>query len=323
MQTSPTLSFTSLPSDILDIIFDKATTLGPKMTLQRSPLDAMDISHICRRFRTLVLQSPKLWTSLSTNLTDDTIAMCLERSKDVSLDVEIDFGILKAASGFRMSPILSNVIFRRTDTFAKMSHRWCGLSIVVPNSSYMPYHEIGRTHELLARLRPPNLRRLSVRSSNFSKASELAEMLPTLQDILSQLQSTCLQELRSAGFLFRHVPSTITKLSITLLHIHTPNHIADLLLSSSLLEEFTLDISSWGSISSTASIKEYTVVRLRTLHLLSVDPMVYSGFPSIICLLKTIRFPNLKTLSVALGPCQTWRPESWPGYKDLHADEIL
>ncbi len=26
---------------------------------------------------------------------------------------------------------------------------------------------------------------------------------------------------------------------------------------------------------------------------------------------------------VALGPRQTWMPESWPGYKDLNADEIL
>ncbi len=219
MQASSTSSFTSLPSDILDIIFDKATTLGPKMTLQRSPLDAMDLSHTCRRFQTLVLQSPKLWVSLSTNLTDDTIAMCLERSKDVPLDVEIDFGILMAASGFILSPSLSNSIFRRANTFAKVSHRWCDFSFVIPNSSYMLYHELGRAHELLAKLQTPNLRRLSVRNSKFAMGSE---MFSTLQDMLSQLQSSRLHELRSAGFLFRHVPRTITKLTITLLNIIRP-----------------------------------------------------------------------------------------------------
>ncbi len=39
--------------------------------------------------------------------------------------------------------------------------------------------------------------------------------------MLSQLQSICLQELRSAEVVFRHIPSTITKLSFTLIDIQS------------------------------------------------------------------------------------------------------
>ncbi len=167
MQTfSTALTLTSVPDDVLDMIFDETTTMKsesePKAVsaLQKAPMQTITISQTCRRFRTLVLQSPNLWTLLSTALADGIIAMCLERSKDMQLDVEIDLQWARTVHyGRHLGPL-----FQKIATFVKVSPRWCNLSIIVPCESDI--QELMRPHKWLAKTRAPNLRRVAVTSSD-------------------------------------------------------------------------------------------------------------------------------------------------------------
>ncbi len=183
MQTfSTALTLTSVPDDVLDIVFDETTTMnpGPKAVsaLQKAPMQTINISQTCRRFRTLVLQSPNLWTSLSTALADGIIAMCLERSKDLQLDVEIDLQWARTVRyhgyGRPLGPFFQKIV-----TFVKMSPRWCNLSIIVPCESDI--QELMRPHKWLAKTRAPNLRRVAVTSSNLTVENDLARTALTLQ----------------------------------------------------------------------------------------------------------------------------------------------
>ncbi|KAI5988476.1 hypothetical protein F5J12DRAFT_690771, partial [Pisolithus orientalis] len=54
-----------LPSDVLDIIFDERRRVLLRWTGFRSPLPIeVQLSHVCRRWRQVALNTPSLWNTL-------------------------------------------------------------------------------------------------------------------------------------------------------------------------------------------------------------------------------------------------------------------
>lgn len=79
----------SLPDDILRLIFAEVTdALG-----RRSWTTPFRLSSVCRRFRSVVVSSPSMWSFVSTDaLKREAIDLCLRRSCNVGLSLEIQGG---------------------------------------------------------------------------------------------------------------------------------------------------------------------------------------------------------------------------------------
>ncbi|KLO15856.1 hypothetical protein SCHPADRAFT_239280 [Schizopora paradoxa] len=87
----------SLPSELLELIFDHALKILP---VQDRSFQALAYSHVCRSYRQVALNSSRLWTSLSMRGTQGQVVkklefleVCVERSKSSPLDVVL--GIYK------------------------------------------------------------------------------------------------------------------------------------------------------------------------------------------------------------------------------------
>ncbi len=134
-----------------------------------------------------------------------------------------------------------------------------------------------------------------------------------------------MREFRSVGFPFQSIPKTITKLSVALLISHQIKQIANLLLSSPSLEEFTLELADGGTIERPDTDDQSSVIiHLKTFHLVSIHPIGWAGLNPVIYFLKMIRLPDLKTLTVSLEPYMTRRGRVYFSLStSLYADEII
>ncbi len=62
--------------------------------------DAQSLSHVCRRFRSLVLDTPRIWNIISEHMMDTSqVRACIERSKQMPMDILLEhFGLYQRGS---------------------------------------------------------------------------------------------------------------------------------------------------------------------------------------------------------------------------------
>ncbi|KLO18979.1 hypothetical protein SCHPADRAFT_97325 [Schizopora paradoxa] len=147
----------SLPDEILSHILafashhestsDDLSTFGK----EKQFFSTVSLSHVCRRFRRVVLSTPQFWTSVSDSMQPSLVEVCLARSGAMPLDIFLDsFGNIQVYSEFHGGEF-SNVLVRS-------SPRWKNLTIrAAPFDAemHLPPLEI---------MNAPQLRILSIRS---------------------------------------------------------------------------------------------------------------------------------------------------------------
>lgn len=78
----------NLSDDILSLIFESVYTLYAKDEENNYP--HLNLSLVCRRFRDIVLNNPRLWNFISRNLEMNTVSLFLEKSKAAAgLELEL------------------------------------------------------------------------------------------------------------------------------------------------------------------------------------------------------------------------------------------
>ncbi|KAH8111832.1 hypothetical protein DFH11DRAFT_1546137 [Phellopilus nigrolimitatus] len=81
----------SLPDDVLALIFENSLLDGKEyVRLYLKPPPEHSISHVCRRFRSISLGLPKLWSRVTSDMSKKWVETRLWRSKIAKLAVEID-----------------------------------------------------------------------------------------------------------------------------------------------------------------------------------------------------------------------------------------
>ncbi|KLO18985.1 hypothetical protein SCHPADRAFT_924825 [Schizopora paradoxa] len=89
----------SLPNELLANILSLAIssheavnrreTSGDIVSFRKSLLSSINLSHVCIRFRRVVLLSPQLWNKISDDMTPDMIKLCLLRRAGMHLDISL------------------------------------------------------------------------------------------------------------------------------------------------------------------------------------------------------------------------------------------
>ncbi len=87
----------TLPDDVLTHIFHKALfskveeAWPPTRAEQYHPKDAICLSHVCQRFYALITEDSRFWDwPCSRRESRELMRVCIERSKEYGLRVEID-----------------------------------------------------------------------------------------------------------------------------------------------------------------------------------------------------------------------------------------
>ncbi|TDL19274.1 hypothetical protein BD410DRAFT_792307 [Rickenella mellea] len=111
-----------LPDDVLATIFE----IGHSMRLSDDLIfSCTHVSHVCRRFRQISLQTPTLWTRIHQTYGEGQIREFISRSGQLDLDVKLHGSI----GGSKFEPFLMGM--KRT------SHRWT--SICIPDEKTKTY----------------------------------------------------------------------------------------------------------------------------------------------------------------------------------------
>lgn len=93
--------FASLPNEILSVVLAFASQNSSDESgghrnrgkgrnsskYEKQFLSAVSLSHVCRRFRLVLLSTPEFWNSFSDNMKPGAIQACLQRSGGMSLDI--------------------------------------------------------------------------------------------------------------------------------------------------------------------------------------------------------------------------------------------
>ncbi len=88
--------------DLEEEDFDEHTSIGSLILC--NPIDAMRLSHVCKRFYILIKNNPSFWDWTYDGITSSQVhSTCLERSKGRGLNVEIDFGYQSRLKDFSAS----------------------------------------------------------------------------------------------------------------------------------------------------------------------------------------------------------------------------
>lgn len=134
---SSRVGVSSLPDEILSEILILATrprckALPNEMDIY-TEMDALqkaeDLSHVCRRFRSLVLGAQCIWNIISESMNKPLLKICAERSKQVSMDVLIE------SFGLHQTGVECFSTFFRTCLLS--SARWGSLTIGSANYPHM------------------------------------------------------------------------------------------------------------------------------------------------------------------------------------------
>ncbi|KAL5532440.1 hypothetical protein ACEPAF_6010 [Sanghuangporus sanghuang] len=124
---------------------------------------ALVLSHVCSRFRSILLRAPVLWSRLSSPMSASQLDAHMERAKDSSLSAVMDIGgpaqKVKEFSGF----------------IAKHASRWKAIKFVGPDSRTIP-------SDFIQKLRLPNLEHFDSRVK-FRKETLEAWTMPKLKSI--------------------------------------------------------------------------------------------------------------------------------------------
>ncbi|KLO15448.1 hypothetical protein SCHPADRAFT_995829, partial [Schizopora paradoxa] len=91
MSNSMTIDITSLPPELLEIIFEHV--LQDTIAEERA-LTALTLTHICSRFRQITIACPQLWTCLCRRHGRPGFSLinaCIERSRNFPLDIVLYF----------------------------------------------------------------------------------------------------------------------------------------------------------------------------------------------------------------------------------------
>lgn len=83
-------SLSSLPNDILAMIFEAA--YDSETSFEEKRRVAIDLSHICRRFRDLALRMQRLWVHLSSGMGMDCLSIFLQRNGSMGLHLDFSRG---------------------------------------------------------------------------------------------------------------------------------------------------------------------------------------------------------------------------------------
>lgn len=88
--SAPRDGISTLPDAILEMIFEAIHDNMFPGTRRRKEI--MRLSHVCRRFRQIVLGLPRLWSDIDSCMHPEAVAMQLTRSKNIALSVDIELG---------------------------------------------------------------------------------------------------------------------------------------------------------------------------------------------------------------------------------------
>lgn len=91
----------ALPTELLSKIFENLAWMDPENQLSESEVDWVNVMLVCQRWRSVALQTPKLWTRISFD-GGEPLGSFLERSRGSSLHV---FGHLKRQDETQISRI--------------------------------------------------------------------------------------------------------------------------------------------------------------------------------------------------------------------------
>ncbi|KAH8110701.1 hypothetical protein DFH11DRAFT_761185 [Phellopilus nigrolimitatus] len=110
----------SLPDDVLALIFENSLLDGKEyVRLYLKPPPEPSISHVCRRFRSISLGLPKLWSRVTSDMSKKWVETRLWRSKIAKLAVEID-------------GLQGDAIARFASQVVRHAHRWQSFSLLPP-----------------------------------------------------------------------------------------------------------------------------------------------------------------------------------------------
>ena len=125
------LPINRLPTETLSHIFDLVCTQDQDHG-QVYPRHAMKLAQVCAQWRSNMISTPLLWSTIhvSQNTQPEFITLCLERSKDVPLEIilEIRGGLV----GFTSLPVYPRSIIPFyslppvTDDFEQYNDALCG-----------------------------------------------------------------------------------------------------------------------------------------------------------------------------------------------------
>ncbi|KLO10489.1 hypothetical protein SCHPADRAFT_999544 [Schizopora paradoxa] len=277
------IGFSSLPDEILSEILVLATrplqagTPSPEFNIHvpaemQGLHEARSLSHVCRRFRALMLNTPRIWNIISENMVDTSrIRTYIERSKKVGMD------ILLENYGLRQRGRNSFALFIK---FCLLSSRhWRSFTIgrfaynfeerFRPNRCWETIRDnLQIIGQLTGRLYLPNLKRLIVYFNHVESEEHWeTKFHPYWQWVMPRLV-----ELRITGC---HPPPADVSFVGSLRHFKIRFNAEDgraydmvqlvqFLSSCEVLEKIELDFASWLSVTpcalqGVASVQDVTV----------------------------------------------------------------
>lgn len=278
-----------LPEELLSVVF----VIGVCDAQDEDPLLVSSLMLVCRRWRDVVVDTPRLWATICVS-PHDSLAKArrrLSRSKSVPLDVAINFG----PRIDNTSPVTENIV-RAMDLFRPALWRTRSFRLSVPNRP--------QAHAALVRCKEdaPFLETLSIciyhsmQDDHYTTPS-----LPLFNGYTPRLQSCSftsfnfgwdrrllsgLQVLHLSGYWNKHAPSVDT--------------IIDVLRGCPNLQELTLrNMSDTDPDTITSQDQEFHVTKSVKLPRLTKASFHYCGNIRTRLLLGQITFPALESLDLS------------------------
>ncbi|KLO13165.1 hypothetical protein SCHPADRAFT_928745 [Schizopora paradoxa] len=325
--------FSSLPDDLVAEILVFATRplkIIPNVHIDivaemQALAEARTLSHVCRRFRSLVLNRSQIWGVISERMNSlSEVTFCTQHSKTAPMTVVVEhFGVLQSSgrSGF---PQKINSRFQAFfETCLLSSNRWRSLILgknSYPDTAWTSFRwTVVRTNllsisQITKNLILPAIQRLSVDYSTFPSQSHLdAELHPYLRWSMPKLT-----ELKLSGC---HPPPAQTTFSCTLrslsIHFNTKSgpaysmsKLTSFLSSCKVLETVNLHFVDWTSVAN-MSDPPFAVTKVQKV-LLSFYKCT-SAIVTAIC--GAIHFPEATTLRLTLSDLR-FVPTSTNGHQE-------
>ncbi|KLO18499.1 hypothetical protein SCHPADRAFT_120124 [Schizopora paradoxa] len=296
--------FASLPTEILEKIFHIAVH-GEE---GRIPSVAITLSHVCRFFRDMVLNSPSFWTTIDVSYADAErplsqaiLELCLERSKQSPLGIRIKFDDYDVVSP-------RNAWNRRyLAILARHAHRWRSFDIELFEIHSRDYFNLFRD---IPHLHLPDLQRFAIRST-FPWSYRILER----SFIFSTWNAPKLRELRVSNHLPFSVEASTTfdsveqaEIRFDTIGVWNPDRYLNALLRLSSLSQLDLIIHNTvpfdleANISS-VSLKSVQIYRVE-LHSIKNPNIIYeTAISTLSGVLGALRCPNALQLSLVVTEC--------------------
>ncbi|TDL17472.1 hypothetical protein BD410DRAFT_794306 [Rickenella mellea] len=287
----------SLPDELIRRIFE--VRYGPHHIPPPYFDMPMELSHVCRRFRSIALHTPRIWTKLCNWQPYRQLEMYMERSKAADLSIYI---FSSSSEGFH-----SDLIPEFLALVTKHSKRWSFIHYSAPHRYNLPGDDeppdLPYTHPALLdypNLDLPRLTHLSWLNADYERSKDISPVIPYECwnkpnlvhfegfNVMADIPSLG-SNLRSCGLKFHSEDDGAWDLDDFL---HTME-------SSTMLKSLTLQISHANSSGSTDHIP--SKISLTSLHTFDLCLNFTMNADAVLQLLSSLVMPTLTQITVTFG----------------------